>query len=138
MAIEHLNREIKFRAYHNPSGQMFWFDIMNGNAHGTGSGYISMTPINEPLSKNRYKDNIVSVDPDDCVIMQFINMTDSDQKELYELDMIRHADCRNDCQIVYEEDAARFAAYDTVEHMYYTLDSSLVTRLCSIHEYEKA
>lgn len=82
-------RELKFKAFHKPSGEMYWFDLMWGN-HGQGNGYIGMVKWGEEQSKpGNYRGNMVLVDPTDCEIMQFTGLLDKNDKEIYQGNIIK-------------------------------------------------
>jgi hypothetical protein len=83
-----MNRELKFRAFHKPSGIMYWFDIMNGN-NGNGNGWIGMAPFGEDMSKpGNHRGNLVNVDPADCEMMAFTSRLDKMCKEIYDGDIL--------------------------------------------------
>jgi len=84
-----MNREIKFRAFHKEAKEMYWFDVMNGN-HSQGNGYIGMALFGEPITKERYRDRMILVDPMECEIMQFSGLKDRNELDIYEGDIIMY------------------------------------------------
>lgn len=84
-------RDLKFKAWHLETKTMYWFDVMNANVHGNGSGYISMCLMGEDITKDKFKDNMIAVDPNDCEIMEFTGMYDRNGNEIYECDIISNA-----------------------------------------------
>lgn len=81
-------RDIKFRAWHNESKQMYWFDIMWGN-HDRGNGYIGMVEFGKDRDKQgNYRGNVTLVDPDNCNIMQCTGLKDEKGVEIYECDIL--------------------------------------------------
>jgi uncharacterized phage protein (TIGR01671 family) len=86
-----MTRELKFRAWHKVQKQMYWFDVMWGNLHGSGSGYIGMCPFGEPRKHlNFTSGNRREIDPSDCELMQFTGLFDKNGKAIYEGDIITY------------------------------------------------
>ena len=85
-------REIKFKAFHKKTKQMYLFDIMWGN-YGQGNGYIGMIPFGETLDYGSFftsKGNREMIDPNDCEIMQYTGLKDKNGTEIYEGDVVKH------------------------------------------------
>lgn len=83
-------REIKFRVWHTERKMMYWFDLLWGNRHGTGEGWLCGTPVGEdrkPLFMRG--DNREELDPDKCEIMQFTGLHDKNWKEVFENDLVK-------------------------------------------------
>jgi hypothetical protein len=59
-------KSIKYKAYHRPTKTWYWFDVMWGNHHGYGSGYIGMLPLK--TERQYARDNRIPVDPTECTI----------------------------------------------------------------------
>lgn len=82
--------EIILRAWHLPTKEMFWFDVMNGN-HSHGQGWIGMAPFGEPISKVRYRDNLISVDPSNCELMLQLDILDKNGINYHFNDIVQTA-----------------------------------------------
>ena len=84
-------RELKFRAWNRVTKKMWWFDLMWGNMHAVGSGWIGMvdSPAEPKWSKSFFGDNRTQVDPDDCEIMQYTGLKDKQGVEIYEGDIVK-------------------------------------------------
>jgi len=87
-------REHKYRAWNRVTKKMWWFDLMWGNMHAVGSGWIGMvdSPTETKKSRAFSGDNRTQVDPDDCEIMDYTGLKDSYSIDEYFGDIIEEKD----------------------------------------------
>jgi hypothetical protein len=76
-------RPFLFRAYNRATANMYWFDLTWGN-YENGNGWIGMLPIGETDKSKR-----IQVDPDDCDIMQYLDILDEKGNRICEGDIYR-------------------------------------------------
>jgi len=83
-----MQREIKFRVWSKTLKAMFWFDLMWGNHHAMGGGWIGAVPWGE--ERKYCPSNIMALDPDECEFMQFTTLHDCHGKEIWEGDKLQY------------------------------------------------